>query len=239
MNNICDICGLVISERHIERGRVLRSKKTMVHSFCKVIQEGIVPECPLYDGINPKPCSNLCIQAQACTNEDISNCRCKCENLDCSIGQSVRQLRSKGILPWSGYIPINLRYEYIQNILSRERPPKGNKNKIKWLKIYDFLQSLSSHGVYKPSYIAEKLSEYGMAVKCFPDNLGIRLSEGWVATEQPTYGRPGIPSLDLGMMLYKIATGQYFNSDFIGLGYQYDDLLNKFKKFLETKSSAK
>ena len=99
----CSICGMPIQQIDRVHGRVARTSNGEVHAYCRVIQLGMIPECPLYEGLQPKPCSNDCVQAKACPSKGCTNC--VCDNVVCQIGQSVRALRAQGRLPLVGYVP--------------------------------------------------------------------------------------------------------------------------------------
>jgi len=102
MKNItCNICLLPIQNIDEIHGRISKNENGTIHSYCNAINYGIVPECPLYENLEPKPCSNECVQAKTC--ETYNTCKCDCENSVCQIGQSVRALRSAGKIPWDGY----------------------------------------------------------------------------------------------------------------------------------------
>jgi hypothetical protein len=107
MTDNCGICGLEIADIDRHSGRVGKFRGVEVHSWCQVIRVGVVPECPLADCITPKPCTNQCVQAKACPTSP--DCGCCCDNMLCQIGQSVRELRSKGEIGWKGYVPIEAR----------------------------------------------------------------------------------------------------------------------------------
>ena len=237
--NECAICGLEISSLDRYSGRVVEMKNREVHSWCRVIKMGIVPECPLYNNITPKPCSNECVQARKCTSEEI--CNCKCENLLCQIGVSVRELRAKGMMPWQGYIPMKLRQDALQaeRENSSELNEAGSSGNVDWRSIYQYLTGLSSHGVYTLESVADELKKCGLEVKVLPMDAGLRLAGHTLAVSEPDYGSPGIWSLRLAYKLYAIATGSRFHSQFSGRGYQYRDVLERMEKWLETSDIAR
>lgn len=106
MDIACLICGFHIDAIERMYGRISRYKHGEAHIYCINIEAGKVPECPLADNVTPKPCTNLCVQAQECSAG--IQCNCRCDNLLCQIGQSVRALRSKGMIRWKGYVPREL-----------------------------------------------------------------------------------------------------------------------------------
>jgi hypothetical protein len=107
-NNNCVICGLEFDSMHRRYNYVVKLREGEAHPHCKILRMGVVPECPFYENITPRPCSNECVQARLCPNS--KKCNCKCENLGCDIGQSVIALRAEGKIPWKGYIPLEIRY---------------------------------------------------------------------------------------------------------------------------------
>lgn len=107
MEERCGICGLVIDDIDRMSGRIVDHRNGEAHSYCKDIADGIVPDCPLARSVSPQPCSARCVQARLCDNHP--NCLCQCDNMLCQIGQAVRTLRGKGMVPWEGYVPKKMR----------------------------------------------------------------------------------------------------------------------------------
>ncbi len=213
-------------------GRVVLCNEGEAHSYCRVMEAGDVPECPLADDITPKPCTNLCIQMQECTGK--TGCSCHCENLLCQIGQSVRSMRSKGLISRKGYVPLELRWQTLRDIQSGKLQiavdPVG---KVDWKKVYEYLCGLSSHGAYTLESVAERLAESGLPIKKLPNEAGLAVANRIIAVDVPDFGKPGIWSLELAYRLYEVASGKQFISEFSGRGRQYDEVLEKFRQFIE------
>src|ERR1700690_2575981 len=153
----CSICGTEITALNRMANRVIESADGEAHSFCRVIVAGMVPECPLYEGIEPRPCSNDCLQAQACQSDQ--ECSCKCENMNCSVGQAVHALRLKGVVQWNGYLPGKLRAEVYRSAAEKatgafaglsDRAVSDMRRNVNWKLVYEYLCKLSSHRVYLP-----------------------------------------------------------------------------------------
>lgn len=234
MTDYCIFCDLEIRDIDRYHGRVVELQNGEAHTWCRVINSGVVPECPLALSVKPPPCTNLCVQAQFAEPEE--DCSSICENLLCQIGKSVRALRAFGKIDWDGYIPKEIRNEVFQEYVKKEKDKydlssyNDAKQRVDWPRVYDFLQGLSSHTVYKPSYIAERLESCGFIVNVFPSQLGLGVIGYSLETVEPDYGTPGIWSLDLAYLLYEICTGERFVSDYSGRGWQYRDILEHFKK---------
>lgn len=94
MSKICVICGLPIEGLDCLY-RVTQYKGVEVHSYCRVLILGSIPECPLSGGVQPAPECISCCQAMNCNKPG----RCGCKNMVCQIGKSVRALRSQGKIP--------------------------------------------------------------------------------------------------------------------------------------------
>ena len=107
MGNTCAICGLEIDSMDRMYGRAMEGKEGEVHVYCRLMEAGVVPECPLADSVVPKPCNKDCLQARMHSNRD--TCGCECENVVCQIGKSVRALRSRHLIKWEGYVPTRMR----------------------------------------------------------------------------------------------------------------------------------
>lgn len=91
MTEKCAICDLEIDGMDIMHGRTSKFQGKTVHTYCRIFKMGIIPECPLADGIAPAPQCNLCCVANQC---DIPG-KCGCKNKVCQIGVSMRKLISE------------------------------------------------------------------------------------------------------------------------------------------------
>lgn len=95
MSDRCAICGLPVEYVDRRSGRVARYKGAEVHSYCRVLITGSIPECPLSGNVQPLPECASCCQAMNCSKPG----RCGCENMVCQIGKSVRALREQSKIP--------------------------------------------------------------------------------------------------------------------------------------------
>lgn len=142
MKNNCLICELEIESIDREYGRVVKWRGGEAHAYCRVIQAGVVPECPIP---HPTDCTNLCVQARACENQAF--CGCKCENIHCQIGKSVRALRAKGLMPWEGYIPVKSEEDLHKKVVLAQQEPRLSREEGE--KLYSKL----NHLMTEPNYL--------------------------------------------------------------------------------------
>ncbi|MFB3880980.1 MAG: hypothetical protein ACE149_06935 [Armatimonadota bacterium] len=105
-------------------------------------------------------------------------------------------------------------------------------------KVYALLSDYHSHTTYTPESVTRRLTECGFEARPLPDGSGIRIGDTVIGVSQPDWGGPGIWSLSLAYALYKIMTGQSYVSEYVGRGFQYRDLLERFRELAEEQSGA-
>jgi len=51
------------------------------------------------------------------------------------------------------------------------------------------------------------------------------------------WGEPGIPALSIVSTIFEIVTGEAFTTRYIGMGFQFDDILKRLKAFCRKTAS--
>jgi hypothetical protein len=101
-----------------------------------------------------------------------------------------------------------------------------------WNSILEFLSGLRPHSVYSLAFIVNTLKDYGLSVNISGNSDGINIGGRFLAISQPDQGSAGIWSLELVNELYNLVIGDEFYSAFIGIGFQYRDILDRLREFL-------
>ena len=94
---------------------------------------------------------------------------------------------------------------------------------------YDYFFSLGDHDVYDIDHVAKRLTDLGFRASISADRKEIEVNGSFLYAVQPDFGEPGIDGLKIGSLLYELLSGEPFQTDYIGAGWIYRDILKKLE----------
>ena len=96
------------------------------------------------------------------------------------------------------------------------------------------LDTLHSHRVYCPDFIAESLRKAGFAAEVIEDRSGVLVGDEVLPLVEPEWGDPGVSSISVLALACQLLIGHLPDSSMIGRGFWYRDVLRQLKTEIES-----
>ncbi|MCR9115473.1 MAG: toll/interleukin-1 receptor domain-containing protein [bacterium] len=94
------------------------------------------------------------------------------------------------------------------------------------------LGKMDSHSVYRSEYFKVELNRCGLLVKCEENPERITINGYVLESVEPTFGKPGIWSLDFARLMWDLLIKRPPTLAFTGRGRQYRQLVSSLRHYL-------